>query len=75
MRINGFRKPNIKKETTVKSAHRMIGIIQTVCCYVPQIRVWHEDRWIKTHHQLIHFGRDMCTARNPQCENCKISGI
>ena len=32
-----------------------------------------EDRWIKTHHQLIHFGRDMCTARNPQCENCKIS--
>ncbi len=34
-----------------------------------------EDRWIKTHHQLIHFGRDMCTARNPQCENCKISGF
>ncbi len=32
-----------------------------------------ESRWIKTHHQLIHFGRDMCTARNPQCENCKIS--
>ena len=32
-----------------------------------------EDRWIKTHHQLIHFGRDMCAARNPQCENCKIS--
>lgn len=32
-----------------------------------------EDRWIKTHHQLIHFGRDMCTARNPQCEYCKIS--
>ena len=32
-----------------------------------------EDRWIKTHHQLIHFGRDICTARSPQCENCKIS--
>ena len=32
-----------------------------------------EDRWIKTHHQLIHFGRDMCKARNPQCEKCKIS--
>ena len=32
-----------------------------------------ENKWIKTHHQLIHFGRDMCTARNPQCENCKIS--
>ena len=31
-----------------------------------------EERWIKTHHQLIHFGRDMCTARKPDCENCKI---
>ena len=31
-----------------------------------------ESKWIKTHHQLIHFGRDMCTARNPQCENCII---
>lgn len=32
-----------------------------------------KDKWIKTHHQLIHFGRYVCTARNPQCENCKIS--
>ena len=32
-----------------------------------------EDSWIQLHHQLIHFGRDMCTARKPQCENCKIS--
>ena len=32
-----------------------------------------EERWIKTHHQLIHFGRYFCTARNPQCEICKIS--
>ena len=34
-----------------------------------------ESKWIKTHHQLIHFGRDFCTARNPQCEKCKISGF
>ena len=34
-----------------------------------------EEKWIQLHHQLIHFGRDMCTARNPQCENCKISGF
>ena len=58
MKISGFRKPNIKKETTVKSAHRMIGIIQTVPCYVPQVRVWHEDRWIKT--------SSMCMMRKPK---------
>lgn len=31
-----------------------------------------EKRWIKTHHQLIHFGRYFCTARNPNCQNCKL---
>ncbi len=34
-----------------------------------------EDRWIKTHHQLIHFGRYFCTAKNPRCENCKLKDI
>ena len=34
-----------------------------------------EERWIKSHHQLIHFGRYFCTARNPQCQNCKISDM
>ena len=34
-----------------------------------------EERWIKSHHQLIHFGRYFCTARNPQCEKFKISDM
>ena len=34
-----------------------------------------EDRWIKTHHQLIHFGRYFCTAKNPQCEHCGLKDI
>jgi endonuclease-3 len=28
------------------------------------------DRWIKTHHQLIFFGRDLCTSRKPRCSEC-----
>ena len=31
-----------------------------------------EERWIKSHHQLIHFGRYFCTARSPRCNECKI---
>ena len=31
-----------------------------------------KEKWIQIHHQLIHFGRYFCTARNPQCQNCKI---
>lgn len=34
-----------------------------------------EELWIKLHHQLIHFGRGICTAKKPQCEKCKISGF
>ncbi len=34
-----------------------------------------ESSWIKIHHQLIHFGRDICLARNPQCQRCKLQGI
>ena len=28
--------------------------------------------WIKLHHQFIFFGRYFCTAKKPDCENCKL---
>lgn len=31
-----------------------------------------KDRWSKTHHQLVLFGRYKCKAINPECDNCKI---
>ena len=31
-----------------------------------------KDRWIKTHHQLIFFGRYHCKAIKPNCSNCKL---
>ena len=34
-----------------------------------------EERWIKSHHQFIHFGRYFCTAKKPMCEKCKISDM
>ena len=34
-----------------------------------------EERLIKSHHQLIHFGRYYCMARSPKCQNCKISDM
>ena len=30
--------------------------------------------WIDAHHLLIHHGRNLCTARNPRCEECPLSG-
>ena len=34
-----------------------------------------KDRWIKTHHQLIFFGRYHCKAIKPNCEYCKLKHL
>ena len=30
---------------------------------------------IKAHHLFIHFGRYFCTAKKPNCQNCKLKDI
>lgn len=34
-----------------------------------------KDRWIKTHHQLIFFGRYHCKAINPNCKECQLQHL
>ena len=34
-----------------------------------------KDRWSKTHHQLVLFGRYYCKAISPECDNCKLKDI
>lgn len=34
--------------------------------------VFPEDRWTEAHHLLIHHGRYVCKARNPECDKCTI---
>lgn len=31
-----------------------------------------KEKWIKLHHQFIHFGRYICKAQSPQCSGCKL---
>ena len=33
------------------------------------------ERWNKSHHLFIFFGRYLCMARNPQCERCPFQSI
>lgn len=49
-----------KKNATVKEVE------QKLMKKVPK------ERWIKTHHQLIFFGRYHCKAIKPNCDNCKL---
>ena len=33
-----------------------------------------KERWIKTHHQMIFFGRYICHSQRPECEKCPFLG-
>lgn len=37
--------------------------------------IFPKEKWSKMHHQLIHFGRYYCLARNPNCNHCKLKPI
>ena len=34
-----------------------------------------KNRWSRTHHQLVLFGRYNCKSINPNCTNCKLKNI
>lgn len=38
-------------------------------------KLFPENLYIKLHHQLIWFGRTVCKAKNPDCENCKLKEV
>ena len=38
-------------------------------------RIIPQDRWILFSHQVIHHGRQLCTARNPKCAECALEPI
>lgn len=49
---------------------KMDDDVQTIekklCQVIPK------ERWIKTHHQFIFFGRYFCKAQNPNCAQCPL---
>ena len=36
-------------------------------------KIFPEERHIKLHHQIIHFGRTICHAMRPECEKCALT--
>ncbi|MCS7041353.1 MAG: endonuclease III [Bryobacteraceae bacterium] len=39
------------------------------------MKILPRDRWILFSHQVIHFGRDICKARRPECFRCPLASI
>ena len=39
------------------------------------MQVLPRDRWIRFSHQVIHHGRQVCTARKPKCKVCNLETL
>lgn len=71
-----FNVPRIAVDTHVERVSKRLGIArykdsvieveETLMKKVPK------ERWSKTHHQLIFFGRYHCTSRAPKCTECPL---
>ena len=79
VRAEFFKIPDLPVDTHILRISKRLGLANPEDdAYEVEMKlkkIIDEDRYIKTHHQLIHFGRYFCTARNPQCDKCEIKEI
>lgn len=76
---NIYNEPAIAVDTHVARVSRRLG----VACDQDNVKVIEKklekvipkDRWSKTHHQLVLFGRYYCKAVSPLCEDCELNEI
>ena len=71
-----FKVPNIAVDTHVERVSKRLGLVSKnddVAKIEKKLeKKIPKDRWIKTHHQFIFFGRYHCKAIKPNCSNCKL---
>lgn len=71
-----FGEPSLAVDTHVERVSKRLGINRwkdnvkqvedRLCSIIPR------ERWSKSHHQLIFFGRYHCLARKPKCDICPL---
>lgn len=73
---NIYNEPAIAVDTHVSRVSKRLGFAKesddVSKIEKKLMKVIPRDRWSKTHHQLVLFGRYKCKAINPDCKNCKI---
>jgi endonuclease III len=73
IRGNIFNQPSIVVDTHVKRISRKLGLAQSddpEKIELELMKVLPKEHWILINIQLITFGRQICFARNPKCEEC-----
>lgn len=73
IRGNIFNEPSVVVDTHVKRISKRLGLTKEddpEKIEFELMKVLPKDHWILYNIQIITFGRQICTARNPKCEEC-----
>lgn len=73
IRGNIYHEPSIVVDTHVKRISKKLGLCKSddpVKIEFELMKKLPKDHWILYNIQIITFGRNICFARNPKCEQC-----
>lgn len=74
----GFGQQRIAVDTHVFRVANRIGLAREKDVLKTEMSLMKnlpEQRWSQAHHSLIFHGRNCCSARKPDCENCVIGDL
>lgn len=77
IRGNIFHEPSIVVDTHVKRISRRLGFTsqeEPEKIEYELMKVLPKDNWIRYNIQIISFGREICKAPTPKCEECFLQG-
>ena len=76
---NIYDEPAIAVDTHVSRVSKRLGIANNnddVSVIEKKLeKIIPKNKWAKSHHQLVLFGRYHCKAMKPECDSCKIKDI
>ena len=74
-----YNEPAIAVDTHVERVSKRLGLASAEDSV---LEVEHKlmkkipkDKWSKTHHQMVHFGRYKCKSIKPICDGCQLKDI
>ena len=78
IRGNIYHEPSIVVDTHVKRISRRLGFTKETDpekIEYELMKVLPKEHWILYNIQIISFGRNICFARSPKCENCFLQDL
>lgn len=74
-----YKVPAIAVDTHVERVSKRLGLAPTNATVTEVEKILNntipKNKWIKTHHSVIFFGRYHCKAIKPNCKTCKLKEI